>query len=326
MHQRLVGVYGCRLRRPIGVRNPQLTGGRESTPASVNTLSERDPVKTVRSGWRKLSLLAALALALAATTSPVAASPAVTHPSPPNIHQPVINKHQVPGAITPGAIALYTSGNWAGYVATTGNTTTSFNTITSNFTVPSVNCSPSGSGYSFAYHWVGLDGWTDGTVEQTGVADFCEAGTPTYASWWETYPGGINVTYGNVSGGDQMAATVNWTGSTYAMIETDVTTGSVVINVNVPCQSGSLCNRSSAEVITEGYPSGGWLGTADYARSLYDAVRVTNQAGHSGAVNNSAWHDGEVQAVNGLDLISKPGVLYSGSGRNAFEIDWHAVS
>ncbi|MGO9079072.1 MAG: G1 family glutamic endopeptidase [Streptosporangiaceae bacterium] len=279
---------------------------------------------------RRIAITAAVGgLALLGVTGAAQARPVApaSNPRPPSVHQPIMNK-KVTGA-APGGITQYTSGNWAGYAALTGNSTTSFKSVTAQFEVPAVNCSKTGSGYSFAYHWVGLDGFSDSTVEQTGIADLCEAGSPVYDAWWETYPGPITLTV-SVNPGDMIFASVTWNGSAYVMKETDVTQGTTLVNVTEPCQSGSTCSRSSAEVITEGYPSSPWLGTADYGRAIYDGMKVVNQAGTTGGITNGAWTAGEITAKNGSDLTSQPGPLYSeGSGssqRSAMDVTWKAVS
>jgi hypothetical protein len=245
-----------------------------------------------------------------------------------DIHQIALHKKLVATpSHSPNGITLYESGNWSGYVALTGNSTTSFKSITANFTVPSANCTAGGvgDGDAFAYHWVGLDGFNNGTVEQDGVGVLCEDGSPTYISWWETYPGGINVT-ANVNPGDQISASVVYNGSDYVLKVDDVTSATDVENVTEPCESGSTCARASAEVITEGYPSSPWLGTADYGGSLYSDIVVTNQAGTKGSISGSAWTDGEIEAVQNSELTSQPGGLYGAgsgtSGRSAFENFW----
>ena len=45
------------------------------------------------------------------------------------VHQPVINKKLVKTAKTPNGLPLFTSGNWAGYVALTGGSTTSYKEV-----------------------------------------------------------------------------------------------------------------------------------------------------------------------------------------------------
>jgi hypothetical protein len=289
--------------------------------------------------WRAGALAAAAVAAL--TTLGIVAIPAsgsTAAVKPPismlkSIHQSVLNKKLVAGAAkAPNGISTFTSGNWAGYLALPSGPTTSFKKIQADFTVPSVNCNGGGvgTGDAFAYHWVGLDGWSDGTVEQDGVADFCEGGSALYYAWWETYPGGINLVT-TVNPGDQVTATVTYNGSDYVMTVDDITQGTDVVNVTEPCESGSTCDNSTAEDITEGYRDLPWLGTVDYGRSLYDAVIVTNQAGTTGGIADSNWSDGMVEAIGSVSghLTSLPGDLYSAGngtkGRSAFEIVWKGV-
>ncbi|MGA2209989.1 MAG: G1 family glutamic endopeptidase [Acidimicrobiales bacterium] len=212
-----------------------------------------------------------------------------------------------------GTISVYSSGNWSGYVALPkGKSTTSFDYVQSTFTVPSVNCSDTdGEGYgTFAYHWVGLDGFSDGTVEQDGAADFCEGGTAYYYIWWETYPGGFN-TVDSVNPGDEITAYVYHDGSYYYLYVYDDTQG-YGFDYAEPCQSGSTCNDSSAEVITEGYhTSGYWLGTSDYASEGFGAIQACNQKPICAGLEYSKWSTAEIYAVGSVtdDVTSQPGPL-----------------
>src|SRR4051794_32080572 len=62
-----------------------------------------------------------------------------------------------------------TSSNWSGY-AVTGGTYTS---VSASWTEPSVSC----SGTAYSSFWVGLDGDTSSTVEQTGTDADCSGST-----------------------------------------------------------------------------------------------------------------------------------------------------
>ena len=55
------------------------------------------------------------------------------------------------------------STNWSGYA----DTSTTFSTATGNWTEPSVTCSSSQE--QLAAFWVGIDGFTSGSVEQDGT-------------------------------------------------------------------------------------------------------------------------------------------------------------
>src|SRR5574337_1127022 len=67
-----------------------------------------------------------------------------------------------------------TSINWSGYA----NTGTTFKVVKGSWTQPSVTCGASETSYSS--FWVGIDGDTTNTVEQTGTDSDCSSGTPTY--------------------------------------------------------------------------------------------------------------------------------------------------
>src|SRR5262249_27582378 len=113
-----------------------------------------------------------------------------------------------------GASANQGSTNWSGYVATGGD----FTTVTSTWQQPTVSCTSNGV-VSF---WVGLDGWGDQAVEQTGTGADCRSGSPQYYAWWETFPTNSQQTYSvAVSPGDTMTATVTFTDGQYELDLTD---------------------------------------------------------------------------------------------------------
>ena len=104
---------------------------------------------------------------------------------------PVRAEHPDPAAPTrrasPSRRTPRSAPTGAGY-AVVANTGKQFNMVGANFSVPSLNCakSPIGSyGASFASNWVGIDGYSSATVEQTGASGYCDStGTPTYYVWY----------------------------------------------------------------------------------------------------------------------------------------------
>jgi len=204
---------------------------------------------------------AALALVAGGTAAYPASGSVGSRPTPSMlkvIRQPVISKRLLaPAAKAPGGMPLFQSGNWAGYLALPGGSTTSFKQVVADYTVPSANCNGGGvgTGDAFAYHWIGLDGWGNGTVEQDGVADFCEGGTASYYAWWEMFPNGINLVF-QVSPGDAITSRVTYDGSgIYTLYLLDYTSGQS-FNLTESCPTS--CSNKSAEDITEGYSTGPW--------------------------------------------------------------------
>jgi Peptidase A4 family len=223
-------------------------------------------------------------------------------------------------ALSPQGIPIEYSGNWSGYVAVPkAGKAKSFKGVAASYEVPSVNCTT--TNYAFSYHWVGLDGWTDGTVEQDGVGSFCVSGTPTYFAWYEMYPAGVTEEFA-VNPGDSITSSVTFNGGTsYTMNLTDLTSGQTF---SVPTTCTASCANSSAEVITEGYTSAPYQGTADFGQEHYDTASVQGAAGKSAGLTSTAWSTIESVAqgatTGGID--TQPGPLYKTTGLSAFPLTW----
>ena len=153
--------------------------------------------------------------------------------------------------------------NWSGYAATGANG--AFTSVSASWTEPTATCPSSSAQY--ASFWAGLDGYSSPSVEQTGTDADCTGPTPHYYGWYEMYPAApVNFT-NPVSPGDQLSASVAFSGTeTYTLVLTDSTQGwtqTVVRN-----QAG--LDRSSAEVITEAPSSAtGVLPLADFGTVSY---------------------------------------------------------
>jgi peptidase A4-like protein len=138
-----------------------------------------------------------------------------------------------------------TSSNWSGY-AVLGS---SFTWATGSWVVPVADCSGV-KGDQYAAFWVGLDGYSSQTVEQTGTDSDCVGKTPNYYVWYEFYPrASYTVTSVPIQPGDVIYAFVYYDAAVNEFIVgvTDETTGKSFTKAGAV--SGAL--RSSAEWITE---------------------------------------------------------------------------
>jgi Peptidase A4 family len=146
---------------------------------------------------------------------------------------------------TPGNSGLPTiSENWSGYAATSAK---KFNFVSSQFVQPKVSCP--GKANQFMSNWVGLDGFTTGTVEQTGTLGFCggkKHTTPQYEAWYEMFPAG-SVNVFKVKPGDIIDTAVKFTGGKFNISIGDVNSGKHFA-ISKGCAS---CERASAEWIIE---------------------------------------------------------------------------
>jgi len=149
-----------------------------------------------------------------------------------------------PLAIVGSDNSAVTSTNWSGYAVT--GASGSITKVNGSWIVPAVSCPASGTLYSS--HWVGIDGFTSKTVEQTGTDSDCSKGVPQYYAWYEFYPSPSHKISGmSVSPGDKIVAVVTYTSGAFYVFITDFSTGSTFsASAKV---SGAA--RSSAEFIVE---------------------------------------------------------------------------
>jgi hypothetical protein len=255
---------------------------------------------TIRSALRTVG---AATLAIAPLSAPLAL-PAIA--AAPFVQAPM---HHV-GSATPFFIShghgvkndTTTSDNWSGYAAT-GSTYTS---VSTTFTEPAVKCS---SGDQYSSFWVGLDGYSSDSVEQTGTEADCDGRTAEYSAWYELYPA-YPVTYNEtVKPGDKITETVAFSGSkTYAMTVKDTTEGWT----KTTTKSSSGDARSSAEVIAEAPYDGGVLPLADFGTVSFSGSTV----------DGSSLSNFNPEGINMVSDSGTPEATISSLSGGSFSIAW----
>ncbi len=106
--------------------------------------------------------------------------------------------------------STWSSSNWSGY-AETGH----FTSISGSWTVPSVTAGANDSDSAwFSSAWLGIDGFNDTHLIQTGTEQDFYGGTTHYSAWWEILPKAESVIPYPVSQGDSMEATIVQTSTT----------------------------------------------------------------------------------------------------------------
>jgi len=165
--------------------------------------------------------LGALALAagsLALTQPATAAAEAHAHAPfvPGGVFKAAPGTH---AAAKVGNRVLSYSGNWSGYAVTGGT----FSTATATWVQPAASCTSS-DGETDMSPWVGLDGYTSSTVEQTGTSADCDGSSVDYYAWYEMYPANYVTINHTVKAGDSFTGTVTHTsGTSYTLKLTDNT-------------------------------------------------------------------------------------------------------
>ena len=210
-------------------------------------------------------LLAAPALLVpligtALASPPAAAQGAWPSPAPMQV---------APGGALVSPATTVQSGNWSGY-AVSGSTYTH---VATTVVVPTVTCKATEAAAAL---WVGLDGYANKTVEQTGVSEECLGGTAAYAAWYEVYPK-APVYYSNpVVPGDVMKEAVTATTPTsFTLTISDTTQGWSRTTTKTVAQA----KRASAEVIVEA-PSTeeGPVPLAHFAPAAFTKAKVDGSA------------------------------------------------
>jgi Peptidase A4 family len=200
-------------------------------------------------------------------------------------------------------ISNSTSTNWSGY-AVTGSR---FTQVSATWKQPQATC----SGTAYSSFWVGLDGDTSNTVEQTGTDADCSGSTPQYYAWYEMYPK-FPVNFGDkVVPGDTLNASVTTDGRGNFTLTISDTTRGWSHTVKAKLKSAKL---SSAEVIAEApSSSGGVLPLANFG-----TVGFTNAMANNTTLTSSTSHIDPITMQSGSTVKAKPGSISSGS----FSVQW----
>jgi hypothetical protein len=174
-------------------------------------------------------------------------------------------KHAGAPTAATGSATSFPSINWSGYAdSESGSATVS--QVSGNWVVPSVQCVPRPYQNQdvFLANWVGIDGFSDQTVEQLGSATQCYEGVEYYYVWYEMYPAGtveegttacINDNVNCPQPGDHISASVTVTSAgsgenNYKLTLVDHTRPDESFSTTQQC-AVATCTDASAEWIVE---------------------------------------------------------------------------
>jgi Peptidase A4 family len=193
--------------------------------------------------------------------------------------------------------------NWGGYAVTGGT----YDSVTGNWTVPSLNCSATKGDVSF---WSGLDGWTSSSVEQIGLDAVCASGGKIeYNPWVEMYPANSIYFTETVKAGDEMTSSVTTNGSgSFTLVLADPTQGWT----KTYTKTLTSAPLSSAEVIVEA------IGSQDVSPCPnFGSVAFTDVTANGGSFAD----EGTVQTTN----LERSGTLLTQDGAldgSSFGVTW----
>ena len=265
-----------------------------------------------RSSFRLLAVGAAGVAAAIATPAAFAtqAAPAAHSARPAQIsaamaRQESHNLHKLLG----GTNTSVESSNWSGYAAT--GATGSFKSVSSSWVQPAVTCT---SKSTYSSYWVGLDGYSNSALEQTGTEADCVGGKAEYGAWWEVLPAAESPYSVTVSPGDQLSASVTDNGNgTFTMVLTDSTAG---WSKSTTHAGSSGYQDSSAEVIAEATEVNGQIA------KLSDFGTVTFTGATAGGTALGSLSPTEIIMEGSRDVKAQPGTISGGT----FSDVWKAAS
>jgi hypothetical protein len=175
-------------------------------------------------------------------------------------HRPMVRSNALPLVTSAGATEIATF-NWSGF-ADVESGTKRVSSVSGQWVIPYVECPIGNYRYqdTIISQWVGIDGFSDGTVEQLGSAAWCFEGVTYYYVWYEMFPAGtvvegtaecINNNVDCPQPGDLISASVSATPSgNYTLSLTDFNRPQEGFSVTASC-APTTCLDSSGEWIVE---------------------------------------------------------------------------
>ena len=208
--------------------------------------------------------------------------------------------------------------NWAGYVDTSTKNG-AFTSVSANFVVPKLTCTAEDRIVSI---WVGLDGFTDGTVEQDGASGQCFGGTALYYTWYEMFPAGtVVIGSGTVKAGDHIAASVNRSSTNYTLAVTDSTTSGNSGTTTQSC-AAATCLAKNAEWVVErpAFSTTGIVPLAQFAKATLTAAKVSG-GGKSGVISTFSPTD-EITMIDSTQTYPLDTTSALNATGNSFSATW----
>jgi hypothetical protein len=192
----------------------------------------------------------------------------------------VFHHPRIPVSAGAKRAAGWASSNWSGY-AISGS---AFNSVTGQWTVPGASQSRKAT---YSSNWIGIDGFNDSSLIQTGTESDYYNGSTHYYVWWEILPAPETVIPSiSVTPGDVITASItHGSGSAWTIAITDKTK-----NKSFSTTKTYTGPQTSAEWIEEAPSLGGHVTTlANYGQATFNPGTVNGlnpglTAGQSGVM------------------------------------------
>jgi hypothetical protein len=214
-----------------------------------------------------------------------------------------------------------TSLNWSGYAALTNLNNPAKNSVTQvsgSWVVPTLSSTPN---TAYSSIWVGIEGYSDNTVEQIGTEHDWVHGVQQNYAWFEMYPNYAYEIVGfPVNKGDLIGAEVSYVGNNTFSLQLINYTHNVHTTIPTSYTKSSKAQRSSAEWIVEAPSSYSVLPLADFNTAAFTNCSATIN-GVTGSINNSHWKFDGLTMETSHNIVKALQSSLSGNGE-AFTVTW----
>lgn len=190
----------------------------------------------------------------------------------------------------PATRATGSSNNWAGYVAVTNLNNPANNSVSKvsgTWIVPAVKKS---NDHTYCAIWVGIDGYSSGTVEQLGTEHEWVNGQQKHYAWFEMYPDyAYQINGFPVNVGDSISASVEYIGNNTFKLSMTNNTKKVTTVVPYSHTQSTVAKRSCAEWVAEAPWMNGVLPLSNFGSIKFSDCTATIN-GIDGTINNNHWN------------------------------------
>ncbi len=207
---------------------------------------------------------------------------------------------------------------WSGYAAANNLAAPIVGSVTSvsgSWTVPTLTC---GTTAAYSSMWVGIDGYTNSTVEQIGTDSNCSSGSQVNDAWFEMFPQPAFFINHTVTTGDVMTASVVYTGNGNFTLTLDDTTADWSFSTT---RKSNKAQRTTAEWILEA-PGRSTLPLADFGTASFTDASATI-GGSARAIDGGGTGTYDAITKVGAQSSSPGGLTDSGT---AFSLKWSDTS
>ncbi len=220
---------------------------------------------------------------------------------------------------TKGEILGYST-NWSGYVAETNLTKPAPNSVTAvsaYWIVPAIK--PANTN-TYCAVWVGIDGYSNSTVEQIGTEhDWSNGGIQHYA-WFEMYPGdSYSINGFPLKSGDVITASVTYSSKNVFTMILSNQTQKVTTTIPTKYTKSASAKRQSAEWIVEAPYMNTVLPLANFGTAYMANCKATIK-GVTGLINNKAWASSAIEMITNSGTPKDSPSIIGSSG--SFSATW----